>query len=147
MKVLLAIDGSPGSEAALRELAYHGWSPGSQVRVVTVDAPLNWSTFGGPARTAYDELIRSQRDAATARLNDALALLRALAPDLSAHAALLEGSPRDEIIAEARRWGAELVVVGSRGHGAIKSVLLGSVSMAVVLQAPCSVWVVRKPDA
>jgi len=54
------------------------------------------------------------------------------------------GHPRKEISAYAREWGAELILVGSHGHGAIGRFLLGSVAQAVLRTAPCSVEIVRR---
>ena len=48
---------------------------------------------------------------------------------------------------EAARWQADLIVLGSHGFGVVKRRLLGSVAQAVALQAPCSVEIVRCPDA
>jgi nucleotide-binding universal stress UspA family protein len=50
------------------------------------------------------------------------------------------------IVEEAERWGADLIVMGSRGLGAWNRLLLGSVSSAVVHHAKCSVEIVRKPQ-
>jgi len=57
---------------------------------------------------------------------------------------VIEGSPKQVLIDEAERWGADSIFVGSRGlDGALKRFLLGSVSSAVVSNATCSVEVVR----
>lgn len=152
MKLLLAIDGSTFSHAAIREVGLRPWPPGTEVRVVTVDGPLGDSTLSIGRRmdtggSAYDELVRCQREEANGNLDKAAASLRQLAPHLAVSAALLEGSPKEEIVNEARRWVADLVVVGSQGRGAVKSLFLGSVSLAIVLNAPCSVLVVRAVQA
>jgi nucleotide-binding universal stress UspA family protein len=56
---------------------------------------------------------------------------------------VLEGSPEGLIVDEAERWDADLIVVGSRGRGVAGRFLLGSVSLAVAIRAPCSVKIVR----
>lgn len=148
MKILLAVDGSSGSNAAVQRVAALPWPTGSVVRVVTVDAPLGMSALGlgqpdGVGDSAYDQLIRMQRQQADQFLLEGARMLHELAPHLTVEAALLEGTPKEQITAEARRWGAEMVVVGSQGRGAFRSALLGSVSLSVVLNSPCSVLVVR----
>jgi nucleotide-binding universal stress UspA family protein len=56
---------------------------------------------------------------------------------------VLDGSPKKVIVEEAERWGADLIVIGSHGYGPVRRFLLGSVSQAVALHAPCSVEIVR----
>jgi nucleotide-binding universal stress UspA family protein len=54
-----------------------------------------------------------------------------------------EGAPGDEIVAAAKSFGADLIVIGSHGRGGIGRVLMGSVAEAVMRHAPCPVLVVR----
>jgi nucleotide-binding universal stress UspA family protein len=67
------------------------------------------------------------------------------AADLTVSTVILEGQPADVLVAEARRWNADLLVVGS--HGAVKRLALGSVSTRVAAHAHCSVEIVRCPHA
>ena len=144
MNVLVAVDGSWCSEAAIREVGARPWPEGTQFRIITVDAPLGRSSLSrGTPKTAYEELVHLERREAQDALDRAVDQLGGLLPDAARTAALLEGSPRERIVEEARQWGADLIVVGSHGRGAVKSVLLGSVSLAVALQAPCSILIVR----
>jgi nucleotide-binding universal stress UspA family protein len=59
---------------------------------------------------------------------------------------VLRGHPAHAIVNEARDFVADLVVVGSRGHGAVRTALLGSVSADIVDRAPCPVLVARHDD-
>jgi nucleotide-binding universal stress UspA family protein len=56
---------------------------------------------------------------------------------------VVEGAPQDVLVARAE--GAGLLVVGSRGHGPIRGLLLGSVALHVAMHAGCPVLVVRLP--
>jgi nucleotide-binding universal stress UspA family protein len=62
---------------------------------------------------------------------------------LPAGTKLLSGNAADEIVAYADLIDADLIVVGSRGHGAVSSALLGSVSRSVLRHAACPVLVAR----
>ena len=64
-------------------------------------------------------------------------------PGVTVESSILEGRPASAIVHEAKAMDAELVVVGSRGHGTIESMLLGSVSAEVVDHAPAPVLVAR----
>jgi nucleotide-binding universal stress UspA family protein len=56
---------------------------------------------------------------------------------------IVEGTPKSAILEEAERYGADLIMVGAHGFGAVARLLLGSVSQALALHAPCSVEIVR----
>jgi len=59
------------------------------------------------------------------------------------HIETVMGNPADEICRKAEEGGYDVIVLGSRGHGVVASVLLGSVSAKVLHHAPCSVLIVR----
>ncbi len=61
---------------------------------------------------------------------------------IEAQAMLVKGDPAKLIVEKAEELGAELIVVGSHGHGLLRKVLLGSVSEAVIRHARCNVMVV-----
>jgi nucleotide-binding universal stress UspA family protein len=147
MKILLAIDGSPCSDAAVAEVTRLPWPPQSEVRVVTVDAPIQPGLLRGSPATVFDEIVRQQRAEENRRLRDVAATIAEAAPSLRVTSTLLEGWPKDAIVAEAERWAADLVVVGSHGYGPIRRFFLGSISLYVAHHAPCSVLVVRRPAA
>ncbi|BEH09692.1 universal stress protein [Geobacter sulfurreducens subsp. ethanolicus] len=145
MKILLAFDGSPSSDAAAMEVCRRPWPPGSEVRVITVLSPVEPNLLGGEGdqTTAFDYIISRQEGAATKRLNAVTADVAQRTPELGVTSALLEGRPKDAILNEVERWGADLIVVGAHGYGVIRRFFLGSVSLAVALHAPCSVEIVR----
>jgi nucleotide-binding universal stress UspA family protein len=61
----------------------------------------------------------------------------------TADAIVARGNVRKRVVDEARKWRADLIVVGSRGRTRIGRLLLGSVSEYVARHAPCSVQIVR----
>ena len=65
------------------------------------------------------------------------------APYLNVQTTVDEGVPKDAIVDAARRWNADLIVLGSYGYGRIRRILLGSVATGVLSEAPCSVLVAR----
>ena len=62
---------------------------------------------------------------------------------MEAQSVVREGPASAEIIAEAESWDADLVVIGTRGHGLLKRLLLGSTARTVLHHAPMSVLIVR----
>lgn len=142
MKVLLAIDGSPCSELAVADVASRPWPAETVVHVAIADPPVEPSLFrGDPA--IFEDIVKQQRAEAVRIVHDAVATLHRTAPGLSVFPMVLEGNPKDAIVCEAKQWKADLVVVGSHGYGPIRQFFLGSVSLYVAQNAPCSVLIVR----
>lgn len=146
MKILLAVDGSPCSDLAVKEVAGRPWPADTVVHVVTVDAPIEPALFRS-SPTAYDEFVKQKRADTVSRLNAEADELRRRAPGLTVKSKLLEGSTKDAIVAEAEQLAVDLVVVGSHGYGPLRRFFLGSVSQYIANNAPCSVLIVRcRPD-
>jgi nucleotide-binding universal stress UspA family protein len=144
MKILLATDGSPCSDAAVHEVARWQWLPQSEVRIITVEAPLEPSRASGSERE-FMAYVNQEQGQLAKYLLDATTYLAQNAPNLRVTSSLLKGFPQDAIVAEAERFGADVVVVGSNGYGPIQRFFLGSVSLDVAQHAPCSVLIVRPP--
>ena len=149
MKILLAVDGSVYSEAAVEEVVHRPWPPQSEVKVITAaETPMMvgmepWA----PSSEYFEQVDKSVREAAKAVIESALLKLKSTEDKkLKISSEIIQGSPRQVIVEEAERWGADLIVMGSRGLGAWNRLLLGSVSSAVVHHAKCSVEIVRKPQ-
>jgi nucleotide-binding universal stress UspA family protein len=140
-KIVVGLDGSPGSLAAL-EWAY-GQAIASGAELTTVHG---WIYPYPGARTSVSEpRTRMQLDA----MEELKSSLESLGPRLAGgtihvHPKLVEQSPAEALLGEAAD--ADLLVVGSRGRGAMRS-LLGSVSRTVAQHAPCPVVIVREPEA
>jgi nucleotide-binding universal stress UspA family protein len=94
-----------------------------------------------PLARHYRQAIDAQLRTARATLDEAAA--RATALGVESESELLEGDPADQLLELARLRGAGLIVVGSRGLGAMTGALLGSVSYAVARGADRPVLVVK----
>ena len=137
MRVLLATDGSGDARAAAEWLRHLPLPLDRDVMVVTVvDPPL---LPGIPAVTG-DMRARIVADARSLAEETALGLSTT---GHTATARVAEGDPREEIVEAAKEFGADLVVLGARGLGAIQEILLGSVSLAVARRAPCPVLICK----
>ena len=149
MRVLLAIDGSTHSDAAVAEVAARPRPEGTDIRVLTVvhaTAPLvldpAFVIAAIHVEQTKEQLRRAPKILAAARRR-----IRRRSPEVSVSTRIREGVPKDVIVEEAREWDADLIVVGSHGYGRVKRLVLGSVAAAVVASAPCSVQVVRAKHA
>ena len=149
MKILLAVDGSACSDAAAQELAKRPWPPQSEVKVITaveIPAPVGMEPWT-ISPDYFENLERTLRQTAQASIDSALLKLKTITDKtLKISSEIIQGSPAQVIVDEAESWGADLIIVGSRGLGVWNRLLLGSVSNAVVHHAKCSVEVVRTPQ-
>jgi nucleotide-binding universal stress UspA family protein len=148
MKILLAVDGSAYSDAAVEEVLRRPWPPDSEVKVITaaeMPVPLGMEPWAA-SPDYFEALENSVRSVATAVIDRALLNLRTITDKtLKISSEIIQGPPRQVIVDEAESWGADLILMGSRGLGAWNRLLLGSVSSAVVHHAKCSVEIVRLP--
>ena len=155
MKILLATDGSDCSIAAAKSVAQRPWPHDSQVRLVSV-IPLvvffgeGISPSGAPVYPP-PELVDALEKQWSSRASEALSRAREILNQ--AHIRIAEselqpiGDARESILDEAKKWGADLIVVGSHGYSGVSRFMLGSVSESVAMHAHCSVEVIRTSGA
>lgn len=150
MKILLAIDGSSQSEQALLEVVSRPWPEGSHIKAVTAYYPPPYYTpevWGMTSRDTYT-MARTHLLTAAEEIVDRAHSILSSGLDRKIHLEkeVLEGEPRKAILDAADSWGADLIIVGAQGHGAVSRFLLGSVSNALVHHAKCSVEIVRRRE-
>lgn len=147
MKIVLAIDGSASSDAAVEEVARRPWPGDSHIRVISViEAPAPLTSGPWTYSNSYEEqeaLERAQAEEALAKTATKLREGKGSSP-LGVSTEVITGSPKRVIVEEAEEWGADLIIVGSHGYRSWERMLLGSVSQAIALHAECSVEIVRK---
>jgi nucleotide-binding universal stress UspA family protein len=131
--IVVGVDGSPASLSALRFAHRQAQLTGAALHAVTTWAyPL---TFDDPVdATDWQANAESILDTALTE-----ALPAAAAAGVLRH--VMQGHPAGVLLAQLE--GADMLVVGSRGHGGFAGMLLGSVSQHVVAHSPCPVVVVR----
>ena len=145
MRILLAVDGSEASTTALSVVDSLLLPPDSIVEFLTVIPDTPWTSGPWPAVAMIqppDDLDRARAEVG-AWLDDIAG--GSAADGRTTRTRVLHGRPASEIVFEAERLGADLVVVGAQGYGVVEQILLGSVSSEVVDQAPCPVLVARTP--
>jgi nucleotide-binding universal stress UspA family protein len=153
MKLLLAVDDSPPSEAAVDEAAARPWPDGTLIRVLTV-APVTLGTpVPGPpvagVPLSHEPLVSTGLETQQVLVDAAGAVAERAAErlhsrGLRAESRVREGKPGPEVVDEARDWDADLIMMGTHSRGGLKRIVLGSVANHVLNHAPCSIEVVRR---
>jgi nucleotide-binding universal stress UspA family protein len=135
---LVAVDGSEGSKAAVDEAIALARDLDASLTFVCVRKPPS-SVLGHPY---YERQL--SHGLGDARQAIAEAVETAGTAGIESGGEIIEGRPADEIISLADNRNADLVIVGSRGHGALAGALLGSVSREIVQHASVPVLVAKR---
>jgi nucleotide-binding universal stress UspA family protein len=149
-RILVAVDGSRTSDAALREALELARHAHARLRIVhVIDSPYDYpDVMFGHVAGDFEDLQHAWQKAGQAMLDQALAVAREV--PFEAEGELIETAGRrlpDAIVDEARRWGADLIVVGTHGRRGLDRLLLGSVAEGISRTSPVSVLLVRGPSA
>jgi nucleotide-binding universal stress UspA family protein len=151
-KILVAYDGTSGADLAIKDLLRAGLPTRAEAKVLTIaDVWL-------PPPPATSENILSEQVSLAAAFESATELLREAKKTSIQGAQLVHGlfpewtvsnlanaeSPAWGILEEAKKWHADLIVIGSHGRTSLERFFLGSVSFKVAAEAHCSVRVVRQ---
>src|SRR5687768_6690261 len=148
-KILIAYDGTPGAAAAIAELSYAGLARDIEAKILTIA-----DVWLPPAPPCEDLLEEHSSDRRYEKASELLRTAKKTAiegacrvhghfPNWSVSNIARAGSPAWEIVAEARRWNADLIVIGSHGRTPLERFFLGSISFKVAAEAHCSVRIAR----
>ena len=144
LRIMVAVDGSAGSELVLRELRSRTWPSFAEFRIVTViDSRLQTAVawpglladrWVQPQDEESREWIRRMAQHSAEQLSSA---------GLAVETHIFEGEPTTVLLAQAEDWGASCVFVGDRGLNHGNRLTLGTVASSVAARAPCSVEISR----
>jgi nucleotide-binding universal stress UspA family protein len=140
MKILLCVDSSEHSKLAVEAVASQCRPHESEVRVLHVLQPIAISA-APQMDPMYTPELQDQGGEAKKLVERVVAGLRSAG--FQAESMLVKGDVRETVVEAAENWHADLIVVGSRGKGGLRRLLLGSVAEFVARHAPCSVLIAR----
>ncbi|MBA2702330.1 MAG: universal stress protein [Blastocatellia bacterium] len=144
LRLLIGVDNSTYSTAAVEAVCRREWPSGTEVRLLAVvdtvmaitpdpsqPLVLKWIEVGDEDN--WDQ-VRQIFETSADKLRSA---------GLNAVIMIRRGNPTDQLLEEAESWGADCIFLGPKGTRGIDRLLLGSVSSAVSARANCSVEIVR----
>jgi nucleotide-binding universal stress UspA family protein len=138
MRILFATDSSPSATRAQALLASLKLPDPTTIEILNVDLLYDERDLPHAQLAELHRLLRADTDTELAAVKAALE-----GPGRTVTTSVHFGRPASVIVETAERSHADLIVVGSRGHGRFASALLGSVAAEVVDHAPCPVLVAR----
>ena len=146
MRILLAMDDSPCSQAAMRNVLTQFRTQDTEIRVLSVVEPISVYI----SADAFPHFTPQVAEIEEERKTQATDLVKQVAGKLreagfKASETVDYGDAKTKIVDTATDWPADLIVLGSHGWKGLNRFLLGSVSDAVARHAPCSVEIVREP--
>ncbi|MCB0712707.1 MAG: universal stress protein [Ignavibacteriae bacterium] len=145
MRIIIGYDGSECADRGIKDLERAGIPEGSDVLVLSVaewfPVPIG---VGGSEGIGLEPTESGELAVELARRG--AAIVKSTHPTWNVTSEGYTGSPAHEIVRRAEEWGAELIVVGSHGRGAVGRLLLGSVSQQIIHSAHSSVRIARPND-
>lgn len=143
-RILVATDGSEFSTAAVKTVASEPWLKDTEIKVISVPEFALWlGEYPYFQRVQVEELNQSALDAAKAAVGQGKEILSRSKLKVTTEVPVDRDAPAKTILAAAKEWDADLIVVGSHGRSGFDRWALGSVSESVAMNAHCSVEVVH----
>lgn len=150
--ILIAVDDSAPSTYAVEWALNNIVSPAKHVVYLLSVAKINPQASmiysagvgGGIPWTMLEEINRESLDEAKRCVLNHHESIKKTHPNIEIHSLVGQGDPRDEIVDAVSRVHADLLILGSRGLGALKRAFLGSTGDYCTHHAPCSVMIVKK---
>ena len=144
-RILIGVDGSPAAAEAVREVGRRAWPERTEVRLVAVHDRPSLASIGARLPRAAG-MIDDVNQKLAARTDEMIewATQELKTIGLNVSISIQRGDPKRILLREARNWNAESIFVGTRDlKSGLDRLRLGSVSTAIVTNAPCTVEVVR----
>ena len=147
LRIIVGVDGSNDSKAALREVATRPWRPGTKFRIVVVVDPhietaMSWPGF------LPENFVQTNDESGREWINRMAEAASKIpfAANLDVSNYIYDGNPKEVLVRVSQEWNADAIFLGARGlhHG--NRLSLGTVASAVASRAHCSVELVRPPS-
>jgi nucleotide-binding universal stress UspA family protein len=149
-RIVIAVDGSPGSRVAVKAAARRKWTSGSELRIVVADDVLKTSPIlrlVPPIRDFVDEVRADEWTQSEHMAVEAAQELRHGLDNenITVSSVVETGDPKQVLVNHAEEFGADCIFTGATGFSSrLERLILGSVSGAIAARAHCSVEVVRE---
>lgn len=142
--ILVAVDDSEHSAAAVEWLRWQEWMKHSHVALLSVTEPLHQSAMGG-VRAASDHLLtyHAEKMLIESLLDQWGTFLQQGGNAREITRGTVDGTPTETILKGAHNWPANLIVMGAQGRTGIAKIMLGSVSQHISTHADCTVLIVK----
>jgi nucleotide-binding universal stress UspA family protein len=146
-KIVAAVDFSNATAGVVEMAANLANAFGAELHLLHVVEPEPSYTAYGFTPDEFPAMHAFQEEAKRRAIRKLEELLATVPPLPSAVTHLIEGSPLHSVLDHVKSSGADLVVLGSHGHGVVASLLLGSVAEGMIRKATVPTLVVPAPDA
>lgn len=145
MKLLVAVEDKLFGDAITNFVVNQDWSSDLHIKVVHVLEPLHIPAFHGYPSELIASINEERARSAKSLVLAVGTAIQSKIPTARIEEVIEEGVPKSVILKLAEDWPADVLLLGSHGRTGLGRFLLGSVSLSVLSEAPCSVIVVKIP--
>jgi nucleotide-binding universal stress UspA family protein len=144
LRILIGVDGSPESQAAVNEVAKRNWPPWAEFRLITV-VDSNLETAVAWPNVVPSEWVEATDERSYDWAGRMLGSFGTILRDagLKTETDIFDGHPKEVLLREAETWNADTLFLGRRGLQHADRLFLGSTASAIAARAHCSVEIVR----
>lgn len=142
-KILVPMDGSETATLGLQEGIKLAQGSGATLKAIHVVNELIMVDNAYAPQSFYDQVAAARRKGGAKLLETAQSAARANGVELQVELLDSVGGPADQIVAYAKKWGADLIVMGTHGRRGLRRLALGSDAEMVLRSAPVPVLFVR----
>lgn len=147
MKVLVPVEDIFFGSALANFIIQHQWPENTEFRIVSVMDPYLFEHF---SRSTLAKFMETSEEKVVTTIKQTVQEIAEIIeqnfPKLTVSQRVMKGHIKDEIISAAKEWSADLIIGGSHGKSGFNRLLLGSISLTLVAEAPCPVLLI-KPSA
>jgi nucleotide-binding universal stress UspA family protein len=145
MKMLIAVEDKIYGKALADFVVSHRWKEVPEFKIVNVVEQMKYliPPITGVSDTRYIDVLEERQRMSTSLVLSLGTTLRQSFPNATIDELVVDGDPKSKILDLAQEWEADLIVMGSHGRRGLERLFLGSVSLAVLSHALCSVMIVK----
>lgn len=145
MKIIVAVEEKTFACAIINCIETMSWGDKPEFKILSVVSPIKYKipVVAGVADNRYIEVMEERRRCLKSLVLNVGLHIEQSVPHAKVHEIVVDGEAKQKILQLSAEWQADLIIMGSHSRSDLQRLFLGSTSLAVIANAPCSVLLVK----